>query len=221
MAEHSSMIPRCPNFGDSTPNRSFNRARYGRRRPTLSVAVSCHMKRVLLAAVLMASAAVATAQDGLWKNDRGEAQPDTASRQSKNDFGGWLFATTDEDWQAKWRTPPSHVPRFNEAKAVRIGQKVFVLIFFANPALTSENKASIRCDLKIARPDNTTSIDARNLACFDGPIDGSPYSVFLSAPVIEFVGEAGDPLGTWVVEVVLTDALRDTTLALRTSFVLR
>ena len=40
----------------------------------------------------------------------------------------------------------------------------------------------------------------------------------LAAPVIGFIGEPDDPLGEWQVEVSLTDAIRGTTVSVRTSF---
>jgi hypothetical protein len=44
------------------------------------------MKRLLCLTTIMLCAALASAQTSFWKNERGEAQPDTESRKSKNDF---------------------------------------------------------------------------------------------------------------------------------------
>jgi hypothetical protein len=40
-------------------------------------------------------------------------------------------------------------------------------------------------------------------------------------PVIDFVGDPDDPLGTWTVRISLKDNIRKVTLRLKTSFELR
>jgi len=45
--------------------------------------------------------------------------------------------------------------------------------------------------------------------------------MFLSQPIINYVGEAKDPKGRWVVEVDLQDAFRGTRVGLKSSFELR
>jgi len=178
------------------------------------------MTKLLIAAALLLSSALAFSQASHWKNERGEPIPDTEFRKTKNDFGGWLLVTSDEDWETKWNTPKESVPSFAEAGSVALGQRLFVLIFFSNPALTPDRGMTIRCDIKITRPNQTISINEKDLTCLDGRIDGSPLSVFLAAPVIGFVGEPADPKGKWTVEVVLKDLVRDTKIPLSTFFVL-
>jgi len=179
------------------------------------------MLKLLIAVALLFSSTLVFPQANYWKNERGEPSPDTESRKSKNDFGGWLLVTSDEDWEAKWNTPPDTAPSFIETSSVELGQRAFVLIFFANPALTPDRNANIRCDIKITRPNHTISMNEKGLACFNGRIAGSQNSMYLSAPVIGFVGEPTDPKGKWVVDVVLQDVVRETELSLSTFFTLK
>lgn len=60
-----------------------------------------------------------------WKDQARHTIEDTDARKSKDGFGGWVFVTSDADWQTKWQSPAETVPRFTEAKAVKRGQSVF------------------------------------------------------------------------------------------------
>jgi hypothetical protein len=94
------------------------------------------MKHIVTAAILLL-VSTTSADIGFWKDEAGRAIPETEARKSKNDFAGWLLVTPDENWQAKWNTPPHTVPSFKEAREVNRGKKLFVLIFFSNPKLDS------------------------------------------------------------------------------------
>jgi hypothetical protein len=177
-------------------------------------------KHLLTAAAILFASTV-SAQTGLWKDETGKPVPETQSRKSTNGFAGWLLVTPDEDWQAKWNTPSNTVPKFNEAKDVPRGKKLFVLIFFANPKVDAAGMADIVCDLKVTRPNRSASIDQKGVTCFNGRIMGNSYNMYLSVPVIAFVGEPADPSGEWIVEVKLQDNARSVSLPLRTSFKLR
>ena len=162
----------------------------------------------------------ATAADTVWHTRDGKAIPDTESRKSANGFGASLVATSDEDWEAKWNTPPETAPTFREARTVKRGGVVTILIFFANPKIDARNFANVRCDLRVLRPDGSFSINADDVVCMEGPLKGDPTSVRLAAPVLKFIGEPQDPLGEWRVEVSVKDVVRQTSVKLKTSFTL-
>src|SRR6266446_3679595 len=124
------------------------------------------------------------------------------------------------DWETKWNTPPETVPTFSEARTVKRGGVVTILIFFANPKTDARNAANVRCDLRVLRPDGSFSINANDVVCMEGELKGNPAFVRLAAPVLKFVGEPQDPLGEWRVEVSVKDVLRQTSLHLKTSFTL-
>ncbi len=153
-----------------------------------------------------------------WRSPDGAPIPDTEARKTVDGFGASLLVTPDPDWEAKWNTPSDVTPQFREAKTVKMGGKLTVLIFYANPKPDAANRISVRCDIRLKRPNGTLSVDLKDAACAEGPLRGDPRNVRLAAPVIGFIGEPGDPLGEWRVEVSLTDAIRGTTVPVRTSF---
>ena len=140
---------------------------------------------------------------------------------SKSDFAGSLLVTLDADWEKKWNTPPETKPNFNKAEVVPYGKKAFILTFFANPLKDANGNANVKCDLKISDPKGKVSLEQRGMVCFAGRLAGNPYNLYLSAPVIAFSGDPGDPPGTWVVNVNLRDENRNVGLPLRTTFQLK
>jgi len=192
------------------------RLRAGRLEAQLAI-----VKASLAVVVLLTYAAAAWAQDLSWKDDRGNPTPNTESRGAVDGFGGWLLVTSDLDWRAKWDTPADTVPRFTEAKFVAKGKKAFVLIFFANPQLSNAGSADVTCDIDVVRPDSSSSLHQRNVTCFRGQVKGNPHNLYLSQPVIGFIGEPSDPAGKWLVRVTLKDNVRHARLPLKTSFTLQ
>jgi hypothetical protein len=179
------------------------------------------MKHIAVLLLLAHVAAFGQSQSGFWRDSSGKPVPESDSMRSANDFAGSVLVTPDEDWEKKWNTPPDTKPNFNRADVIPYGKKVFVLIFFANPKLDATGKADVRCNLKMSAPTGKVTLKQDNVTCFAGRLMGSPYHLRLSAPVIAFSGDPGDPPGTWVVEVLLRDAVRDVALPLRTTFTLR
>src|SRR4051812_41302456 len=89
-----------------------------------------------LSVLLLSLPLSASAQSpGLPAGDTGQHTAETGSTRYRDDFGGSLIVTTDEDWKAKWDTPPENAPSFNKADVVPYGKKVFALSFFSNPKL--------------------------------------------------------------------------------------
>jgi hypothetical protein len=174
---------------------------------------------ILLAATLLAASATAATPVPTWST-LGTNKPiaDSPSRQSKDGFGGSLVVVTDADWAKKWDTPSSTVPTFNEAHDIGKGQRVFALIFFANPLPDARGTIDLACDIDFLRPDGSSALHQAGLPCWHAPLQGPLANTYLSQPVAEFSGDPPDPVGDWVVRVTLTDKVRHTTLALKTSF---
>jgi hypothetical protein len=176
----------------------------------------------LIALLLVAtSTAIAAEAQSFWLDADGKAAVDTPDRRSVEGFGGWLLITSDQDWRTKWNTPRETAPKFNTTDSPRRGQKVFVLIFVGNPKLDIDRTADVTCDIRLTGPNGTVPIDVRNMDCFKGPVSMDPRNIFVSAPVIEFLGEPGDPLGNRVLEVVLRDNNRKVEVPLRKEFELK
>ncbi len=175
----------------------------------------------LLGALLAQPAFSQSDQSGYWRSRDGKPIAETESMKSKDGFAGSLLATTDEDWEKKWNTPPETAPNFNMAGTVAYGKKVFALIFFANPKRDAQGKANVTCDIQLSSPEGKVSFSRKDMACYSGPIGDNPYNLYLSAPVVAFSGDPGDPPGIWAVEVMLRDAQRGVALPLRTTFILK
>jgi hypothetical protein len=157
----------------------------------------------------------ARADDSVWLGPDRSRWPDTEFRKTKNDFAALLLVTPDLDWQRKWNTPPDTIPRFRQAKTMRIGERVVILTFFVNPKIDEHREAHVRCSIRITRPDQTVAVNQQGIACLEGELKGNLNYVRMSPAVIEFLGEATDPLGEWVVDVEVEDVVRNTTLPLR------
>lgn len=160
----------------------------------------------------------AHAESPAWQTQVARPLSEIAVMKSQNDFVGSVLAVTDADWKQKWATPPEVTPSFNKAEVVGYGSKVFILILFSNPAQDEQQASNIRCDLKIIDPKGNAILTKQDMVCFSGQLASSPSNRYLSAPVISFAGEAGDPAGTWGIEVKLRDVVRGVELPLRTTF---
>ena len=167
---------------------------------------------------LLLLGAAAFAQDSAWKDEDGNPVPESESRKSQDGFSGMLLVTPDQDWQEKWETPESHIPRFTEAERVSVGGVLTIMIFFSNPLEDQSGSARVQCDLRVIRPDRTYSVDLNGAECFSGSLAGRPHNVRLSGVLLQFVAEPTDLPGTWTTEVRLTDVVRDVHLDMRTTF---
>lgn len=180
------------------------------------------MKNVfLLALVGLLWINPAYSESAYWRNQHGDPLAETDSRKSQDGFAGSLLAVTDADWKQKWQTPPETTPNFTQAGVVDYGTKVFFLIFFSNPGQDDRQNSNVRCDLKIIDPTGAAILTKQDMVCFSGQVGSSPLNQYLSAPVISFAADPGDPAGTWLVEVKLQDRVRQLELPLRTTFELR
>jgi hypothetical protein len=180
-----------------------------------------HLKALRASWLAIASLAfvlVASAEDFGWRDKEGNPAPDTDSRKISQGFAGWILTTSDADWQAKWNTPEHETPSFAAADKVHRGQTIYTLIFLANPKAGDDGKVDVRCDLRVTRPNGTLSIDQSDVECLKGVLQGSPNNVRLAAPVLGFVAEASDPIGTWKVDVTLRDVPRGASMDLHSSF---
>jgi hypothetical protein len=176
---------------------------------------------ILTLSACLLLARFAHAEDVVWKDEAGNPAPNTESRSSKNGFGGYLVVTPDADWRKKWETSPETVPHFNTSETVNRGQQLFILIFFINPGVDRDNNADVTCDIQSIRPDGSFSINQKDFVCFRGKLEGNPYNIRLSAPIIKFVGEPKDLAGKWMITVTLNDNRRNVRLPLKTSFTLK
>lgn len=157
-------------------------------------------------------------ETGGWVNRDGTPVPDSDNLKSKKGFGGWVIVTPDEDWAEKWDTPTENTPHFNEASNVSYGESLTILTFIINPAVDANGAVNVLCDIQIVRPDKSFSIDETDMECMQGELQGNPRKIRLTAPIIKFVGETGDPPGDWIVNINLVDKNRGILIPLKTGF---
>ncbi len=177
-------------------------------------------RRALITAALLLIPVLTSAGDVAWLGPDRKQWPDTEFRKTKNDFAAMLLVTPDTDWKRKWNTPPDTIPRFREAKSVKMGQELVILTFFVNPKTDENRRAHVRCSIRVTRPNKTVALNQRGIPCLAGELKGDPNNVRLAPAVIKFVGETTDPLGEWIVDVEVEDVRRNTKLPLRARFTL-
>jgi len=168
----------------------------------------------LLSALLFSG--MAGAQEFAWRDAEGKAEPDTEWRKSSRGFGAMLLNTSESDWYGKWHTPD--VPHLMHAEPVVKGGQIVTMIFIANPAPGPDGGVYVLCDLNVQRPDGTHAHGVDGQPCLWGILLGNPGDPHLARFAHTFIGEEGDPPGTWKVIVTVRDEVRDVTLELRTSF---
>jgi hypothetical protein len=156
-----------------------------------------------------------------WKDADGRPAPNTDARKSMDGFGGWLLITSDANWEAIWTVEKPAVPRFTEAKVVARGDRLYVLIFFANPLISSvSGQVDVGCDIDVERPDKSLSLHQKDTVCYKGRLQGSSDNIYLALPVIGFFAGERDLSGRWVVRVQIRDRVRNVDIPLQSDFVL-
>jgi len=173
---------------------------------------------LLLVAVCAVTAWASPGDHRVWLQD-GSPVADSDARKSVNGFGASMIVTTDPDWEGKWNTPAEVTPTFSAVHDLKRGEQATILVFFANPALDAAGTADVTCDVRVIRPDRQV-VEDRGMSALAGPLSGPPTNTFLAENVIRFTGEPEDPLGEWVVEVVVHDNHRRVAVPLRTTFTL-
>jgi len=180
------------------------------------------MKRFIVITLIFISS-IAIAENIGWRDKDGNPVPNTDAMKTINDFGGWLVVTPDKDWEEKWNTPAENIPYFSEAKDVGYGQELTILIFFTNPKADDKGLMNVTCDIQIIRPDETYSIDAKDVSCanWKAPPEQYKYNLLLSQAVIKYVGEPNDLPGIWKVLINLKDRNSGIEVPLKTEFYLK
>jgi len=179
------------------------------------------VRRMAWLALMLAGSAAAQTPGPFWRDQSGKPVKETEAMKSIDGFAASSVLTTDADWQAKWDTPEHTSPHFARADIIPYGKNVFLLTFFSNPSIDSAGYVRLRCDFKITNARQVVALEQKGLPYFTGKIAGSPYNLYLWAPVIEFAADPGDPPGIWVIDTTVSDEARKVTLALRTSFEVR
>ncbi len=163
--------------------------------------------RICLLGALALVAAFAVADTGVKRNAKTDPAAEAEWRRSNNGFGATVVVTTDPEWKRKWGTPTSRVPRVTPAKALRVGEKVWALLFLTNPLQDESGNVDVTCDLRMIRPNGRIS-EHREVKALRKKTIPVPGQTYMSEFVLTMVGEETDPVGEWVVEFVVRDRKR-------------
>lgn len=143
---------------------------------------------------------------------------------AKNGFKGFFVITNDSGWESVWREQPLDAPKFSSTKVVRVGEKVGIIPFVANPKLENVGGvyiARVWCSIVITSPDGTVKEDGGDMPCYHQD-DRRDIKEFAISSMIEFFEPTEqDPLGNWSVRVRIMDVVGDEVLYLNQSFVLK
>ena len=81
---------------------------------------------------------------------------------------------------------------------------------------------NITCDIQVLRPDETYSINAKEVSCanWQTPPEQYKYNILLTQAIIKFVGEPKDLPGSWKVKINIKDKNAGIEVPLKTEFYL-
>lgn len=163
--------------------------------------------RICLLCAVALLATFAVADTDAKRNAKADPAAEVEWRRTNNGFGAMVVVTADPQWKRKWSAPTSRVPRVAPAKGLRIGEKVWALLFLTNPLQDEKGNVDVTCDLRMIRPNGRISEhrDVKALRKKTIPVPGQTY---MSEFVLTMVGEEKDPVGEWVVEFVVRDRKR-------------
>ena len=172
-----------------------------------------------IAALLIVLFCSASADESFrWIDADGNTVPDDASRKSTDGFGGWLLITPDHDWMEKWATPVEHIPAFTVTKRVEKGDEIYILVLFSNPQPDRAGYIDIGCDIKVTRPDGSTSVDVKDMDCAGGRVEGNLQNIRMTNLSITHVAEDSDLTGEWSIDVDVVDRIRDARVSLSANY---
>lgn len=129
------------------------------------------------------------------------------TRREINGFAATVCITPDPDWKTKCLAPRKTVPRVEQTASLRIGEKVWALIFVTNPLPDATGNVNVTCDLRMVRPNGKIS-EHRDLPALRKKLEGTNRLTHLSEFVLTMKGEETDPVGEWVIEIVVHDKNR-------------
>ncbi|MFC2968743.1 hypothetical protein [Acidimangrovimonas pyrenivorans] len=184
----------------------------GRDAPTLGpgailASALCHWGKRLAAALAVAATVAPGA--GLAS---GSACTGRAAQQTGK-FHAAAVVTGDADWKQEWaKGAHAAPPAFTPAAEMAPGDKARLLVFFSNP-LTDMGGAHVDCAIRVTRPGGQVSgLPAQR--CFDTKLSGEASDFYMTRLGADIAVDDKYPVGTWQVDVVLTDVLAQRTVPL-------
>jgi hypothetical protein len=141
-------------------------------------------------------------------NHESSATADCEWSRTKDDFGATVVFTPEAIWKARRGAVAREVPPEHRADFVRVGGKVWGLIYLTNPQPDGEGSVNVTCDVRTIRPNGKVTVH-RELCALRRKAAGRGNGTYLSEFVVTMEGEDNDPLGEWVIEIVVHDRNRN------------
>lgn len=125
----------------------------------------------------------------------------------KDGFGAEVVITPDSRWKARRGALLHEMPKPARLNSLRVGGKVWALIFLTNPLPDTEGGVNVSCDVRTVRPNGKVTLH-RGVCALRRKDAGRKSHIYLAEFVVTMLGEEKDPLGEWVLEFVVRDRNR-------------
>jgi hypothetical protein len=160
--------------------------------------------RLLAALALVLTAASAEAQSTFYQD--GRPAPDDGGSARRDGFGAVLLITPDrEAFEQAWAGPTP--PNLVTTDRAQRGQPVFAMLLFTGCLAGSDGNCDVTAEFAILKPDGST---------YDSPVQAPVWgaqpapgdNLQLSRASLGLRIEPGDPMGTYTIQVTVTDRHR-------------
>lgn len=125
----------------------------------------------------------------------------------KDGFGAMVVITPDSRWKSRRGALLHEMPKPARLNSLRVGGKVWALIFLTNPLPDTAGGVNVTCDVRTVRPNGRVTLH-REVCALRRKDAGRKSHIYLSEFVVTMLGEEKDPLGEWVLEIVVRDRNR-------------
>jgi len=165
----------------------------------------------LLALCLIVAACAALPASGAPKQPaaatRAAQTQDCEWSRMKDGFGAAVVITSDSRWKSHRGALLHEMPKPARLNSLRVGGKVWALIFLTNPMPDTAGGVNVTCDVRTVRPNGKVTVH-REVCALRRKDAGRKSHIYLAEFVVTMLGEENDPLGEWVLEIVVRDRNR-------------
>jgi hypothetical protein len=168
----------------------------------------------MLAAPIFAAAPSSADEPFVW-HEKGEPIEDRDHQKARGGFGAMLLLIDDPKFFEDWKKPePPTLKRIDKAKRM---VPVHAAILFGGPATNSAGNAHVLCDVKVLKPDGTTYGEQTGLIGHKSKIASQKHLMLAIERLVVRI-EPHDPAGTYTVQAVVRDKIRNVDLELKQQF---
>lgn len=162
-------------------------------------------------------ALLAQAQEFTWRDQEGNAVPDAPYQKAKDGFGGMLLFTEDEEFFERWNTPEP--PKLVTVDGAERGVPIHTVLIFAGARAGTDGHVHVSYDAKVLKPDGSVYGEFKDIPILKDVPPAPPLALQLASGTLGILIEPEDPAGTYTVEIVIRDHVRESELKLTRSFV--